>query len=167
MRVGPDDRQGDVSGGEEPPAMGGRKRTVLGDRVQLVPRHADREAPPHNVFLSGDYEEAGQALRVSDFLPPEHNFAPQPGVHGPTCAPEGGSSVMILLPVANINEQARMQETPARPHRGGDGERGRLCAGSRKPATRRPHIKHETSPRRGGGTVQHQTCGRCSGCRTA
>ena len=65
----------------------------------------------HNVFLSGDYE--GSWVRpcvASDFdAPKQHNFyCHNPVFTDTTCAPPGGSSIMVLLPVANINEQARM-----------------------------------------------------------
>ena len=65
----------------------------------------------HNVFLSGDYE--GSWVRpcvASDFdAPKQHNFyCHNPVFTDDTCAPPGGSSIMVLLPVANINEQARM-----------------------------------------------------------
>jgi phytoene desaturase (3,4-didehydrolycopene-forming) len=47
---------------------------------------------------------------ASDFdAPKQHNFyCHNPVFTDPTCAPAGGSSIMVLLPVANINEQARM-----------------------------------------------------------
>ncbi len=73
----------------------------------------DREVPDllhHNVFLSGDYKGSWNRPCVpGDFdAPKQHNFyCHNPVYTDKTCAPEGGSSIMILLPVANINEQKR------------------------------------------------------------
>ena len=64
----------------------------------------------HNVFLSGDYKGSwNRPATMSDFdAPKQHNFyCHNPVYTDKTCAPEGGSSIMVLLPVANINEQAR------------------------------------------------------------
>ena len=64
----------------------------------------------HNVFLSGDYKGSwNRPATTSDFdAPKQHNFyCHNPVYTDKTCAPEGGSSIMVLLPVANINEQAR------------------------------------------------------------
>mmetsp|Transcript_32448 Transcript_32448/g.80057 ORF Transcript_32448/g.80057 Transcript_32448/m.80057 type:complete len:612 (+) Transcript_32448:58-1893(+) len=64
----------------------------------------------HNVFLSGDYKGSWvRPVEVSDLAAPkQHNFyCHNPVYTDPTCAPEGGSSIMVLLPVGNMNEQAR------------------------------------------------------------
>ena len=64
----------------------------------------------HNVFLSSDYEGSWtRPARVADFdAPRQHNFY----VHNPcatdaSAAPPGGASIMVLLPVANLQEQAK------------------------------------------------------------
>ena len=65
----------------------------------------------HNVFLSGDYKGSWERPAVvEDFAAPkQHNFyCHNPVYTDKTCAPEGGASVMVLLPVANINEQAKI-----------------------------------------------------------
>ena len=65
----------------------------------------------HNVFLSGDYKGSWERpCCVDDFAAPrQHNFyCHNPVYTDKTCAPEGKSSVMILFPVANMNEQAKM-----------------------------------------------------------
>ena len=73
----------------------------------------DTELPDllhHNVFLSGDYKGSwNRPVTPSDFdAPKQHNFyCHNPVYTDKTCAPEGGSSIMILLPVGNMNEQAR------------------------------------------------------------
>jgi len=62
----------------------------------------------HNVFLSSDYKGSwDRVATVSDFdAPRQHNFyCHNPVYTDKTCAPEAGSSIMILLPVANIREQ--------------------------------------------------------------
>ena len=65
----------------------------------------------HNVFLSGDYKGSWERPAVvEDFAAPkQHNFyCHNPVYTDKSCAPEGGASVMVLLPVANINEQAKI-----------------------------------------------------------
>ena len=65
----------------------------------------------HNVFLSGDYKGSwDRPAVVEDFAAPkQHNFyCHNPVYTDKSCAPEGGASVMVLLPVANINEQAKI-----------------------------------------------------------
>ncbi len=65
----------------------------------------------HNVFLSGDYKGSWERPAVvEDFAEPkQHNFyCHNPVYTDKSCAPEGGASVMVLLPVANINEQAKI-----------------------------------------------------------
>ena len=65
----------------------------------------------HNVFLSGDYKGSWERPAVvEDFAAPkQHNFyCHNPVYTDKTCAPEGGASVMVLLPVANINEQKKI-----------------------------------------------------------
>jgi phytoene desaturase (3,4-didehydrolycopene-forming) len=65
----------------------------------------------HNVFLSGDYKGSWERPAVvEDFATPkQHNFyCHNPVYTDKSCAPEGGASVMVLLPVANINEQAKI-----------------------------------------------------------
>ena len=62
----------------------------------------------HNVFLSGDYKGSwNRPATVDDFASPrQHNFyCHNPVYTDKTCAPEGGASLMILLPIANIKEQ--------------------------------------------------------------
>ena len=62
----------------------------------------------HNVFLSGDYKGSwNRPATVDDFAAPkQHNFyCHNPVYTDKTCAPEGGASLMILLPIANIKEQ--------------------------------------------------------------
>ena len=64
----------------------------------------------HNVFLSGDYKGSWERpVCVEDFAAPkQHNFyCHNPVYTDPSCAPAGGASVMVLLPVANINEQRK------------------------------------------------------------
>jgi phytoene desaturase (3,4-didehydrolycopene-forming) len=64
----------------------------------------------HNVFLSGDYKGSWERPAcVDDFAAPkQHNFyCHNPVYTDPSCAPAGGASVMVLLPVANINEQRK------------------------------------------------------------
>ena len=64
----------------------------------------------HNVFLSGDYKGSwDRPACVEDFAAPkQHNFyCHNPVYTDPSCAPEGGASVMVLLPVANLNEQRK------------------------------------------------------------
>ena len=64
----------------------------------------------HNVFLSGDYKGSWERPAcVEDFAAPkQHNFyCHNPVYTDPSCAPAGGASVMVLLPVANINEQRK------------------------------------------------------------
>jgi phytoene desaturase (3,4-didehydrolycopene-forming) len=65
----------------------------------------------HNVFLSSDYKGSWdpRPSTVDDFAAPrQHNFyCHNPVYTDETCAPEGGSSIMILLPVANIREQEK------------------------------------------------------------
>lgn len=66
----------------------------------------------HNVFLSGDYKGSwNRPCAPSDFAAPkQHNFyCHNPVFTDETCAPDGGSSVMILLPVGNLNEQAKVR----------------------------------------------------------
>ena len=65
----------------------------------------------HNVFLSGDYKGSwDRPATVDDFAAPkQHNFyCHNPVYTDKTCAPEGGSSIMVLLPVANLNEQKQI-----------------------------------------------------------
>ena len=65
----------------------------------------------HNVFLSGDYKGSwDRPAVVEDFAAPkQHNFyCHNPVYTDKSCAPEGGASVMVLLPVANINEQKKI-----------------------------------------------------------
>ena len=65
----------------------------------------------HNVFLSGDYKGSwDRPAVVEDFAAPkQHNFyCHNPVYTDKSCAPEGGASIMVLLPVANINEQKRI-----------------------------------------------------------
>lgn len=65
----------------------------------------------HNVFLSSDYKGSwDRCWRVSDFdAPRQHNFyVHNPVYTDPTCAPEGCHSIMVLLPVANLGEAAKL-----------------------------------------------------------
>jgi phytoene desaturase (3,4-didehydrolycopene-forming) len=131
----------------------------------------------HNVFLSGDYE--GSWVRpcvASDFdAPKQHNFyCHNPVFTDPTCAPPGGSSIMVLLPVANINEQARMCKKRGLPVPTEE----EMVAAGREAILRRfeeaghGDLRTSTSstraspPPRSGGRSSTSSTGRCSGCRT-
>ena len=62
----------------------------------------------HNVFLSSDYKGSwNRPATPSDFASPkQHNFyCHNPVYTDKTCAPAGGSSIMVLLPICNIREQ--------------------------------------------------------------
>lgn len=62
----------------------------------------------HNVFLSSDYKGSwNRPATPADFASPkQHNFyCHNPVYTDKTCAPEGGSSIMVLLPICNLREQ--------------------------------------------------------------
>mmetsp|Transcript_16225 Transcript_16225/g.48604 ORF Transcript_16225/g.48604 Transcript_16225/m.48604 type:complete len:396 (+) Transcript_16225:696-1883(+) len=67
-----------------------------------------RRAPAllhHNVFLSGKGEEAWQRARSAEELQQFPNFYVHcPARTDPTAAPDGRDSVMVLLPVANMQQ---------------------------------------------------------------
>jgi len=72
----------------------------------------------HNVFLGSDYEKSwDRPWEVANFdAPNQPNFyVHNPSYTDPTCAPEGCDSVMILLPVANIQEAADKAAKAGRP----------------------------------------------------
>lgn len=61
----------------------------------------------HNVFLSSDYEKAWQRATGPGSLVRCPNFYVHcPSRTDPTAAPEGCESVMVLLPVANLQQMA-------------------------------------------------------------
>jgi phytoene dehydrogenase-like protein len=74
----------------------------------------DKEVPNllhHNVFLSGDYKGSwDRPAVIDDFAAPkQHNFyCHNPVYTDKTSAPSGGASIMVLLPVANLNEQKQI-----------------------------------------------------------
>ncbi|EFJ43214.1 hypothetical protein VOLCADRAFT_96696 [Volvox carteri f. nagariensis] len=69
----------------------------------------------HNVFLSGDYEGSWVRATGPDTLSRSPNFYVHcPGRTDPTACPAGSDSVMVLLPVANIQEMVKAQEAERR-----------------------------------------------------
>ncbi|KAG2492765.1 hypothetical protein HYH03_008930 [Edaphochlamys debaryana] len=74
----------------------------------------------HNVFLSGDFEGSWVRATSADTLARSPNFYVHcPGRTDPTAAPTGADSIMVLLPVANIQEIVRAQEAERRRKGGG------------------------------------------------
>lgn len=72
----------------------------------------------HNVFLSSDYKGSwDRPTFPEDFdAPKQHNFyVHNPSFTDPSCAPAGCDSVMVLLPVANLLEQAARAKKAGRP----------------------------------------------------
>ncbi|GIL49585.1 hypothetical protein Vafri_5915 [Volvox africanus] len=69
----------------------------------------------HNVFLSGDYEGSWIRATGADTLSRSPNFYVHcPSRTDPTACPPGSDSMMVLLPVANIQEIVKAQETERR-----------------------------------------------------
>ncbi|GIL73546.1 hypothetical protein Vretimale_5240 [Volvox reticuliferus] len=69
----------------------------------------------HNVFLSGDYEGSWVRATSADTLSRSPNFYVHcPSRTDPTACPPGSDSVMVLLPVANIQEVVKAQEAERR-----------------------------------------------------
>ncbi|GLI64657.1 hypothetical protein VaNZ11_007985, partial [Volvox africanus] len=69
----------------------------------------------HNVFLSGDYEGSWIRATSADTLSRSPNFYVHcPSRTDPTACPPGSDSMMVLLPVANIQEIVKAQETERR-----------------------------------------------------
>ncbi|GFR49586.1 hypothetical protein Agub_g11652, partial [Astrephomene gubernaculifera] len=69
----------------------------------------------HNVFLSADYRGSWQRATCPDSLPRCPNFYLHcPARTDPTAAPPGCDSLMVLLPVANMQEILRAQEAERR-----------------------------------------------------
>jgi phytoene desaturase (3,4-didehydrolycopene-forming) len=72
----------------------------------------------HNVFLSSDYRGSWERPTCPQDLaaPRQLNFyVHNPCVTDPSSAPEGSASVMVLLPVANLQEQQAAATAAGRP----------------------------------------------------
>eukprot|EP00775_Hariotina_reticulata_P005714 gene5714-5954_t len=67
----------------------------------------------HNVFLSDEYVASWQRARTADEYRQRPNFyVHAPAQTDPTAAPPGCDSIMVLLPVANIQQRTGMTAGP-------------------------------------------------------
>lgn len=70
----------------------------------------DRKVPAlktHNIFLAGDYKASFDAIFTEHTFPPEPSFYVNvPSRVDPTAAPDGKDSVIVLIPIGHLMEDA-------------------------------------------------------------